>query len=171
MWIILCNVVLKCGYQLIAFAICVILYVYHIEWNCFVSIEIWETWDWRKTCVLRNVFFGIHNKYLMIIFMRNEIIIIKNWPNCERKKKWCRLMVKAFLLLSGKNGAIWTWHSYCMMKIQWYHNLIKYYLPCQSIPVIIYCCVKKKLWMINICIIQLWYNDVKFYKILSVLCL
>ena len=38
--------------------------------------------------------------------MRNEIIIIKNWPNCERKKKWCRLMVKAFLLLSGKNGAI-----------------------------------------------------------------
>ena len=42
----------------------------------------------EKSMCFEKCFFGIHNKYLMIIFMRNEIIIIIiNWPNCERKKK------------------------------------------------------------------------------------
>ena len=84
---------------------------------------------------------------LVIISMRNEIKIyflvqFWKWKNC------CRLMVKAFLLLIEKNGAIWTWHS-CKMNIHWYHNQIKYYLPCQSSQVIIYGCMKKKLWMIK----------------------
>ena len=51
----------------------VILYVYYILWNCFMSIEIWGTWDWRKTNVFWEMFFGIHKKMLAIIFMRNEI--------------------------------------------------------------------------------------------------
>ena len=74
-----------------------------IVW-CLLKYEKHEIEE--KHMCFEKCFFGILNKYLMIIFMRNEIIIIKNWPNCERKKKWCRLMVKAFLLLSGKNGAI-----------------------------------------------------------------
>ena len=110
-----------------------------------------EEQEIEEKCMCFEKCFGIHKKMLAIIFMRNEIkfyffgTILKE----KKQKKRCRLMVKAFLLLSRKNGAIRTWHSYSMMKIQWYCILIKYYLPCQSIQVIIYGHLKKKLWMIR----------------------
>ena len=57
----------------------------------------------KNVCVLRNVFWNSlkKKKMLVIIFRRNEIKIIflaQFW----KRKKWCRLMVKALLLVSGK---------------------------------------------------------------------
>ena len=95
-----------------------ILFFYYILWNCFMSIEIWGTWDWRKTYVFWEMFL----EFIKINVSNN---FYEKWDKnlffCTilKEKKWCRLMVKAFLLLSGKNGAIQTWHSYSMMKIQW----------------------------------------------------
>ena len=126
-----------------------ILYVYYILWNYFMSIEIWGTWDWRKTYLFWEMFFEIQKKNVNNNFYEKWGKILFFGRILKREKKWCRLMVKAFLLLSRKNGAIRTWHSYSMMKIQWYCILIKYYLPCQSIQVIIYGHLKKKLWMIR----------------------
>ena len=63
-----------------------ILYVYYILWNCFMSIEIWGTCFSKKKkkfeeheieekCMcFEKCFFGIQKKKMLaIIFMRNEV--------------------------------------------------------------------------------------------------
>ena len=60
----------------------------------------------EKCMCFEKCFLELKKKMLEIIFMRNEIKKFFGYNSERGKKKWCRLMVKAFLLLSEKNSVI-----------------------------------------------------------------
>ena len=106
MWIILCNVVLICRYQLIAFVImwyymCIIFCEIVLYLLKFEEHEIEEKRMCFEKCFLefkkKNVNNNFYEKWGKILFFGRIL---------KREKKWCRLMVKAFLLLSGINSAV-----------------------------------------------------------------
>ena len=87
-----------------------ILYVYYILWNCFMSIEIWGTCFSKKkkklrnmrlkknVCVLRNVFLEFKKK-----------IVSSNFY-----EKWGKILFFGRILKGKKNGVdLWWRHSYC----------------------------------------------------------
>ena len=88
-----------------------ILYVYYILWNCFMSIEIWGTCfskkkkkieeheiEEKRMC-FEKCFFGIQKKK----------IVSNNFY-----EKWGKILFFGRILKGKKNGVdLWWRHSYC----------------------------------------------------------